>query len=49
MAAFGRLKDDGVPTDITVDHQVAHSVYMFDPDGNYASSIATPSRTGARY
>ena len=24
-----------ISTDITVDHQVAHSVYMFDPDGNY--------------
>jgi catechol 2,3-dioxygenase len=35
VAAFRRLKNDGVPTDITVDHQVAHSVYMFDPDGNY--------------
>ncbi|MGJ7614030.1 MULTISPECIES: VOC family protein [unclassified Variovorax] len=35
VAAFRRLKRDGVPTDITVDHQVAHSVYMFDPDGNY--------------
>lgn len=35
VAAFRRLKEDGVPTDITVDHQVAHSVYMFDPDGNY--------------
>lgn len=35
VAAFRRLKDDGVATDITVDHQVAHSVYMFDPDGNY--------------
>ncbi|WP_295381700.1 VOC family protein [uncultured Pseudacidovorax sp.] len=35
VAAYKRLKDDGVATDITVDHQVAHSVYMFDPDGNY--------------
>ncbi|HEY5210204.1 MAG TPA: VOC family protein [Stellaceae bacterium] len=35
VAAWRRLKADGVPTDITVDHQVAHSVYMFDPDGNY--------------
>uniref|UniRef100_UPI000D3D9D17 VOC family protein n=1 Tax=unclassified Variovorax TaxID=663243 RepID=UPI000D3D9D17 len=35
VAAFKRLRHDGVATDITVDHQVAHSVYMFDPDGNY--------------
>jgi catechol 2,3-dioxygenase len=33
--AFRRLKSDGIATDITVDHQVAHSVYLFDPDGNY--------------
>jgi catechol 2,3-dioxygenase len=33
--AYRNLKADGIPTDITVDHQVAHSVYMFDPDGNY--------------
>jgi len=35
IEAYRRLKEDGVPTDITVDHQVAHSVYIFDPDGNY--------------
>ncbi len=35
VEAFRRLKADNVPTDITVDHQVAHSVYMFDPDGHY--------------
>ena len=33
--AFKRLKRDDVETDLTVDHQVAHSVYIFDPDGNY--------------
>ncbi len=33
--AYKRLKSAGIGTDITVDHQVAHSVYMFDPDGNY--------------
>ena len=33
--AFKQLKADAIETDITVDHQVAHSVYMFDPDGNY--------------
>lgn len=35
VAGWRRLKADAVPTDMTVDHQVAHSVYMFDPDGNY--------------
>lgn len=35
VAAFKRLKADDIATDLTVDHQVAHSVYMFDPDGNY--------------
>lgn len=33
--AFKSLKRDDIATDITVDHQVAHSVYIFDPDGNY--------------
>jgi catechol 2,3-dioxygenase len=33
--AFRRLKKDGLATDMTVDHQVAHSVYIFDPEGNY--------------
>lgn len=35
VQAYRNLKADGIPTDITVDHQVAHSVYIFDPDGNY--------------
>ncbi len=35
VAAYRHLKANGIETDITVDHQVAHSVYMFDPDGNY--------------
>lgn len=35
VEAFRNLKADAIPTDITVDHQVAHSVYIFDPDGNY--------------
>ena len=32
--AFGRLQEAGIETDMTVDHQVAHSIYMFDPDAN---------------
>lgn len=35
VTAFKHLRKDGVKTDLTVDHQVAHSVYIFDPDGNY--------------
>lgn len=35
VAAYKALKANGVETSMTVDHQVAHSVYMFDPDGNY--------------
>ncbi|WP_042337778.1 VOC family protein [Paraburkholderia ferrariae] len=35
VAGWRRLQADKIETDITVDHQVAHSIYMFDPDGNY--------------
>jgi catechol 2,3-dioxygenase len=35
VTAYRRLKEACIRTDMTVDHQVAHSVYMFDPDGNY--------------
>jgi len=35
VAAYKALKAGDIPTDITVDHQVAHSVYLFDPDNNY--------------
>lgn len=35
VSAYKNLIHDEIPLDITVDHQVAHSVYMFDPDGNY--------------
>ena len=33
--AWRALKAADFPIDMTVDHQVAHSVYVFDPDGNY--------------
>ena len=35
VAAFKQIKRDRIPFDQTVDHQVAHSLYMVDPDGNY--------------
>lgn len=33
--AYRRAREADVAMDMTVDHQVAHSVYLFDPDGNY--------------
>lgn len=35
VEGYLRAKSAEVKLDITVDHQVAHSVYLFDPDGNY--------------
>jgi catechol 2,3-dioxygenase len=35
VEAYRRAMARGVPTDMTVDHQVAHSVYLYDPEGNY--------------
>ncbi|HXP74487.1 MAG TPA: VOC family protein [Stellaceae bacterium] len=32
--AIGAVKAAGIPFHMTVDHQVAHSIYMPDPDGN---------------
>ena len=34
VEAYRRAKSAGVAMDLTVDHQVAHSVYLSDPDGN---------------
>ena len=34
VEGYRRAKAAGVALDMTVDHQVAHSVYLFDPDGN---------------
>lgn len=35
VAGWKRANEQAREIDMTVDHQVAHSVYMFDPDGNY--------------
>jgi catechol 2,3-dioxygenase len=35
VAAFQTMQRNGVKHDMTLDHQIAHSLYMFDPDGNY--------------
>lgn len=34
VEAFKRLKERNIPINMTADHQVAHSIYMPDPDGN---------------
>jgi catechol 2,3-dioxygenase len=34
VEGYRRAKAEGVALDMTVDHQVAHSVYLHDPDGN---------------
>jgi catechol 2,3-dioxygenase len=35
VKAYRNMKRIGVKHDSTMDHQIAHSIYMFDPDGNY--------------
>jgi catechol 2,3-dioxygenase len=35
VAAYRNMQRAGVKHDLTMDHQVAHSIYLFDPDGNY--------------
>ena len=35
VEGWKRARQQERDIDMTVDHQVAHSVYMFDPDGNY--------------
>jgi catechol 2,3-dioxygenase len=43
VAGFGRAKEAGVEISRLADHQVAHSIYMRDPDGNpvefYADTV----------
>jgi catechol 2,3-dioxygenase len=34
IAAYRRAREAGVEIQRTADHQLAHSVYLFDPDGN---------------
>jgi len=35
VEAYRSMKSAGLAIDTTMDHQIAHSVYLFDPDGNY--------------
>ena len=35
LEAYERALESGLPIHRTADHQVSHSVYLFDPEGNY--------------
>jgi catechol 2,3-dioxygenase len=35
LKAYRAAKQAGVLLDTAMDHQIAHSIYLFDPDGNY--------------
>lgn len=35
LDTYACMKRLGVPSDAAMDHQIAHSIYLFDPDGNY--------------
>ncbi len=35
VAAYHRARQSGTRIHRTADHQISHSVYLFDPDGNY--------------
>jgi catechol 2,3-dioxygenase len=35
IAAYRNMTSRGVKHDAAMDHQIAHSIYLFDPDGNY--------------
>jgi catechol 2,3-dioxygenase len=40
VSAYERARTAGVAIHRTVDHQISHSVYLFDPDGNYLEFYA---------
>jgi catechol 2,3-dioxygenase len=44
VAAYQRAVAAGLPLHRTADHQIAHSVYLFDPEGNYLEMYADASR-----
>jgi catechol 2,3-dioxygenase len=44
VAAYRRAVAAGLPLHRTADHQIAHSVYLFDPEGNYLEMYADASR-----
>jgi len=43
VAAYQRAKAAKVPIHRTADHQISHSVYLFDPEGNYLEMYADAS------
>jgi catechol 2,3-dioxygenase len=44
VAAYRRAVRAGLALHRTADHQIAHSVYLFDPEGNYLEMYADASR-----
>jgi catechol 2,3-dioxygenase len=44
VAAYQRAVAAGLPLHRTADHQIAHSVYLFDPEGNYLEMYADATR-----
>lgn len=44
VEAYRRAVAAGLPLHRTADHQIAHSVYLFDPEGNYLEMYADASR-----
>lgn len=44
VAAYRRAVQAGLPLHRTADHRIAHSVYLFDPEGNYLEMYADASR-----
>jgi catechol 2,3-dioxygenase len=44
VAAYQRAVAAGLPLHRTADHQIAHSVYLFDPEGNYLEMYSDASR-----
>lgn len=44
VAAYRRAVQAGLPLHRTADHQIAHSVYLFDPEGNYLEMYADATR-----
>lgn len=44
VAAYQRAVEAGLPLHRTADHQISHSVYLFDPEGNYLEMYADATR-----
>ena len=44
LEAYERALESGLPIHRTADHQVSHSVYLFDPEGNYHEFYADAAK-----